>query len=280
MEAIPTLQALAEHGETPLDIVEGALAFSLLRDRKRVAAPIMAHLDRLCEQVAEAVSRQDAELGASGLPAERGLSALNHVLLGLNGYSGDAEDYDDLDNADLARVIDRRKGLPVALSILYMHVGRAQGWQVEGLAFPGHFLIRIGRDGQWVIADPFHEGAVLDAPALRALLKAMSGADAELSPAHYSPVPDRDVLLRLQNNIKVRLIRQRDYDGAADVLDGMLTLSPDDAVLWRESGLVNAKVGKVKAAIRALEHYMDRETSEAARQEAADLVADLKSRVN
>lgn len=280
MKPTAMLEHLATLGEAPFDILEGALAFSLLRNPRRDDAPARALIDGLCDQVADIVKQQDDELTTEGNPAERALAVLNHVILGLNGFQGDSESYDDLENADIIRVVDRRKGLPVALSILYMRIGRAQGWQVDGLGFPGHFLIRIGRDGQWIIADPFHEGAALDAPELRGLLKSMTGSDAELKPEHYNPVSDRDVLLRLQNNIKVRLIRARDYEGAAGILDGMLTLAPDQTVLWRESGLVNARTGKVSAAIRALEQYIDRETSEPARREAVDLVAELKSRVN
>ena len=69
-------------------------------------------------------------------------------------YRGDSDTYDDLQNADLVRVIERRKGLPVALSILYLHVARAQGWDAEGLAFPAHFLIRVGIDGARHVSIP------------------------------------------------------------------------------------------------------------------------------
>ena len=129
------------------------------------------------------------------------------------GYRGDSETYDDLQNADLARVIERRKGLPVALSILYLHVARAQGWEAEGLAFPGHFLIRVEIDGARHVLDPFNDGLVR-AAELRALLQRVLGPQAELSPEHFDPVPDRDVLLRLENNVRLRLAKREDWAGA------------------------------------------------------------------
>src|SRR5258708_36332460 len=117
------------------------------------------------------------------------------------------------------RVIDRRKGLPVALGILYIHAARAQGWDMAGLAFPGHFLVRLQDAGTRLILDPFHGGKPREAAELRDLLKAITGNEAGLTPAHYAPVSDRDGLLRLQNNPKPRLIdsRQLGEAMAADV---------------------------------------------------------------
>lgn len=89
------------------------------------------------------------------------------------GYAGDVLTYDDLQNANLIRVIDRRKGLPVALGILWIHAARARGWRADGLAFPGHFLVRLEHR---VIVDPFNEGRLCDAAFLRRLLRATAGA--------------------------------------------------------------------------------------------------------
>ena len=96
-----------------------------------------------------------------------------------------------------------------------MHAARQQGWSAAGLAFPGHFLIRIDHGGERAIVDPFNGGKVCGAGDLRDLLKAMQGADAELTPDHYADVSDREILLRLQNNIKLRLMQLKQADKAA-----------------------------------------------------------------
>src|SRR5215467_14418066 len=103
--------------------------------------------------------------------------ALNEIILLKYGYSGDELTYDDLQNANLIRVIDRRKGLPVALGILYIHAARAQGWDIAGLAFPGHFLVRLADGTGRVIVDPFHGGQICGAAELRELLKAAAGPE-------------------------------------------------------------------------------------------------------
>src|SRR5690606_10569173 len=115
---------------------------------------------------------------------------------------------------DLVRVIDRRKGLPIAISILYIHAGRAQGWNVVGLSFPGHVVIRLEEEGHRLIADPFNGGKVLQAPDLRSLVKNALGDKAELSADYYNPATNREMLIRLQNNIKLRQVESEDYEEA------------------------------------------------------------------
>lgn len=181
---------------------------------------------------------------------------LAEVIARAYAFRGDNETYDDLQNADITRVIERRKGLPVALSILYLHVARSQGWNAEGLAFPGHFLIRVAIDDARHVVDPFHDGAVRDATDLRELLRKVLGPDAELEPRHFEPVPDSDVLLRLENNVRLRLAKRDDWPGAARSLERMLAISPDRPELLFEAGEINAQLDNRRAAIAAFERFL------------------------
>ena len=217
--------------------------------------------------------------GAAGDVAER-TRALNEILLLKYGYSGDALTYDDLQNANLMRVVDRRKGLPVALGILYMHAGRAQGWESVGLAFPGHFLIRLSDGPERLILDPFHGGRICTAAELRELLKATAGLDSELQTEHYAPVSDRDVLLRLQNNLKARLIQTEQYERAVMVVETMLMLAPDLVEVWREAGLLHARLGNMRSAAAALEQVVLRAPDDMARHQAAAMLQQLRSKLN
>ena len=133
----PALADLCAGDGERLDLLEAALALSVRRrDQPIGLEPFRAHVAAMASDLADLVRRR----GASP-------ESLAEVIARSYGYRGDVESYDDLQNADLVRVIERRKGLPVALSILYLHVARAQGWDAEGLAFPAHFLIRVGIDG-------------------------------------------------------------------------------------------------------------------------------------
>ncbi|MGA8400624.1 MAG: transglutaminase-like domain-containing protein, partial [Stellaceae bacterium] len=207
-------------------------------------------------------------------------NALNEIMILKHGYTGDELTYDDLQNANLMRVIDRRRGLPVALGILYLDVARAQGWDAVGLGFPGHFLVRLSDGAGRVILDPFHGGRVLDASALRELLKAIAGQEVELSPEHYAPVRDREVLLRLQNNLKTRLLQGQQYEDAVRVIETMRMLAPDLADLSREAGIIHAQLGNMKAAVRSIEEFIARSPEGVARHEAAVILQQLKAKLN
>lgn len=266
------LRELGTAREATLPIAEAALALAAF-ERPRVGPT--RYRDHL-RQLARDVSRH---AGAAGDLAARA-QALNEIILLKHGYSGDELNYDDLQNANLMRVVDRRKGLPVALGILYMHAGRGQGWETVGLAFPGHFLIRLSDGPERLILDPFHAGRICGAAELRQLLKAASGQDSELLPEHYSPVSDRDVLLRLQNNLKARLLQAQQHERAAAVVETMLMLAPDLVELWRESGLLHARVGNMRAATAALEQFVLHAPEGVARHQAAALLQQLRSKLN
>lgn len=208
--------------------------------------------------------------------AELRLSCLRRVLHEQQGYAGDNQSYDDIQNANLIRVIERRRGLPVALGLLYIVAGRHCGWQVEGLNFPGHFLVRLEMDGERLIADPFRAGAEMDAAALRGLLKSIAGEKAELSHQFYLPVSNRDILIRLQNNLKKRLIEQEDYAQAVIVVEAMEALAPDEYRALFDKGILYAKLGQKGQAIKAIEDYITRAPDARDRQQAQGILQQIR----
>lgn len=265
------LRELGTSAEPVWPIAEAALALASF-ERPRVGlARYREHLAALARDVGR-------HAGDADTLAEQA-QALNDIILLKHGYSGDELTYDDLQNANMIRVVDRRKGLPVALGILYLHAARAQGWACVGLAFPGHFLIRLGDGADRLILDPFHDGAICDAAALRDLLKAIGG-DAELSPEHYAQVSDRDILLRLQNNLKSRLVQAGRHERALKIVETMLMLAPDLTDLWRESGLLHAQLGNMRAATGHLETFVARAPDGLARHQVAAILQQLRSKLN
>ena len=266
------LHELGAAGGNVLPIAEAALALAAF-ERPRVG--FKRYRDHL-RLLARDVGRHP---GAVGDLAAR-TRALNEIILLKYGYSGDELSYDDLQNANLMRVIDRRKGLPVALGILDIHSARAPGWDLAGLAFPSHFLVRLADAAGRVIVDPFHGGQICGAAELRELLKAAAGQDSELSPEHYMEVSDRDVLLRLQNNLKARLLQAQDHERTLKIIETMLMLAPDLAELWREAGMLHRHLGNLRAAGAALEQYVVRAPDGAARHQAAVILQQLRAQLN
>ncbi|MGK9167839.1 transglutaminase-like domain-containing protein [Inquilinus limosus] len=270
----PTIQSILDRaGAQPddaIDLAEAALALAALDRPRGVGFDwYRRHLDQLVADVTREAERLP--------PAE----AMTAVLARRWGYAGDVDSYDDLQNANLMRVIDRRKGLPVTLGILYLHVARAQGWTMVGLNFPSHFLVRLDAGGARTILDPFHAGMSRGPGELRDLLKAVLDAGAELVPEHYEPVSDRDILLRLQNNLKVRHIRAGDFAKALAVIEAMRRFAPNHAPLLREAGILYARLGNMRAAIDALDRYVAAPGEpEIQRHEAAILLQSFRSSLN
>jgi regulator of sirC expression with transglutaminase-like and TPR domain len=277
-DAVAYLRRVGRQADAEIDLGEAALRLASLGRPQVPLDRYREHLATLAGDVASAAPRAEADAPAARL--EQRAEALRAALVAKNGYRGDRLTYDDLQNANLMRVVDRRRGLPVALGILYIHAARAQGWTIDGLGFPGHFLIRLETPGARLILDPFNDGAAVEAGTLREMLKGTAGPQAELQPEHHAPVGNRQVLMRLHNNLKSRLIQGDRIAEAVAVIEQMQLFAPDDVSLWRESGLCHAQLGNLGAAIAALDSFLARCESDRQRHEAATLIAQLRRRLN
>lgn len=269
------LRRFGSGSDSAINLAEAALLIAALDTPK---APIEVYQDHLRE-LARDTAEQAVALNCESSLEER-ITALRNTLVERHGYGGDQETYDDLQNANLMRVIDRRKGLPIALGILYMHCARSQGWTVSGLNFPGHFMLRFDLGSERAIVDPFNEARMRDTAELRNILKAFAGNEAELKPEHYTPMLNRDILIRLLNNMKLRLMQDKRVNQAVEMIETMLMIAPERAGIWHDAGSLHARVGNLRAAIIAFEQYMDLSHESDIKTQTADLLAELKARLN
>jgi len=275
-----TLAQFADKADDAIDIAETAL---LLASFDHPASDLQVYREHL-KAIAEAV--YDAAV-ADGFdiknPAPEDMArTLTKVMVGEFRYAGDEETYDDLDNANLMRVIERRRGLPVSLGILYIFAARAQGWSAAGLNFPGHFLIRLeSLDGRRVIIDPFHGGRAMETQSLRELLKLVrQDAGAELESDHYKTVSNREILIRLQNNVKTRRMELNEIAGALEAVVSMQILDPENANLWREGGVMHMRLGHLKHAVESFEGFMARVQDGPDRRKISQVVQELRERLH
>ncbi len=269
---IPSLQAIGSLPDTEIDIAAAALQLARAHAPTADWQSASNHLSCLARKVVQ------RSVGVIDDPTARA-AIIRSLLVDEYGYHGDAETYDDPANADLIRVIERRKGLPVALGILWLHCAQAAGWPAHGLDFPNHFLIALGGDSRYVILDAFADGAPLHATELRTLLKQVSGEAAELRREQLQPVSTRDVLLRLQNNIKLRRLHQGDLKGTLDCLDIMLTIAPQNAMLWCEAALINQRLERISAALHCYDRFLDLSPAGDTADHIRTAVAELRARM-
>jgi len=199
--------------------------------------------------------------------AEERVAALNQFLFEELGYCGNTEEYYDPRNSYLNEVLDRRTGIPITLAVLYMVLGRRIGLPLEGVSFPGHFLVRLRLRAGMLVLDPFAGGMPLSEAELRERLARVIPAEAtedvpvrELPLEQFlEPATNRQILARMLRNLKA-IYRETDKpQHLLDVLNRMLVVTPDASAELRERGTLYHRLECYRAALKDLTDYVQRE---------------------
>ena len=202
-----------------------------------------------------------------GYGVEERVVGLNQFLFQELGFWGNTEDYYDPRNSYLNDVIDRKTGIPISLAILYMEVGRRVGLPLEGVSFPGHFLVRLRMRGGMLVLDPFSGGAAQSEAQLRQRLQRVIPEDAvgRVPVAglpldqFLEPASNRQILARVLRNLK-GIYRETDKpERMLDVLNRMLLVAPEASAELRERGLLYQRLECHRAALKDLSDYASRE---------------------
>jgi regulator of sirC expression with transglutaminase-like and TPR domain len=266
-EAEHALAGLGRRTEAEFNLFEAALLCAVHDDPARDAGFARAIANEAIDRVASRLKRQ--------LPDE----ALADALCGDLDFSGDVMTYDDLANADLISVCERRKGLPVALGVLFLTAGRACGLDVAGADFPAHFLLRLESNEGPLALDPFAGGRVVLPSELvrRALHAGLPPRAADDLDRLMTPVSDRRVLVRLQNNVYARAFHQGDFGRAERAAIRRALLAPDDHRPWIDVASAREALGALNGAIEAMARAAER----GAETGSADLARErLRRRLN
>jgi regulator of sirC expression with transglutaminase-like and TPR domain len=161
-------------------------------------------------------------------------------------------------------VLERRTGIPISLAVVYLELARRAGLRVDGINFPGHFLLRIpagddGGDGpsdDGVIVDPFHGGAVLSEYDCRQLLRQHVGEDAAFDPSLLAPATRHDIIVRMLVNLKRLYVRMRSFPQARFISTLLLAADPSAVSELRDRGLLAYHLQDFAGALRDLEEYL------------------------
>jgi regulator of sirC expression with transglutaminase-like and TPR domain len=242
----------------------------------RPALPVeryQRHFANLAEKVGK-YARDDA----GPVPADEMADALKQILNRNYGY-GPGDHTSDVDCYDLTRVVDSRAGSSETLAMLYVETARRLDWTCEALQVPGRLLIRLESLGERVIVDPLGDGQPMEPADIRAIIKAFGGNEAEMTPGSLEPLSDLELLLRMFAAKKALLLRGKRIEDAADVIDTALMLAPSDPTLWRERGLINARLDRIRDAIDALEEYLRLGKGDEGRYHTTILLQELRGRL-
>jgi regulator of sirC expression with transglutaminase-like and TPR domain len=187
---------------------------------------------------------------------ERAVMALNHYLFQELGFRGNSEQYYDARNSYLNEVLDRRTGIPITLSLVYIEVGRRAGLEVEGVGLPGHFVVRVQTPARGMLVDPFHGGTLMSERDCQERLDRIFGGKVKLEPKMLRPCGHKDMIERVLRNLKAIHLRDEDRLRALRVVDLLLALSPGSAEDLRDRGVLYAALDCYGVAARDLEAYL------------------------
>jgi regulator of sirC expression with transglutaminase-like and TPR domain len=202
------------------------------------------------------------------------IDRLNRYFFGELGFAPNISDYFDPRNSLLNEVIDRRTGIPITLSLLYMEIGRGAGLSMRGINFPGHFLVRCEAARGSIILDPYSLGASLDEKALHDRLAEIrdGGALRSRLPELLAGADKKDIVIRMLRNLKAIYLRDEKFALALPIVDWIVAASPGEAMEIRDRGFIYQELECFRAAVNDFESYL-------ALTPAATDVADVRARL-
>lgn len=265
------LSEIVKGSEQELNLAEAAL---LIARDEYPALDVEAYL-RQIDELATGVQQR--------LPAQAGLEdtlvALNQFLFVEQGFSGDMDNYDDPRNSFLNEVLDRKRGIPITLSILYLEVGRRLGLPLKGVSFPGHFLVKFTtREGE-VVLDPFSGGCLMSKEDLEQMLEDTFGA----AEAAYAPLErllisanKKEILVRMLRNLKGAYLRRERHDKALTVVNQILLIQPDQPDEVRDRGHIYEHLECFRAALENYQSYLAQRPGAGDAPDVHKRIAELK----
>jgi regulator of sirC expression with transglutaminase-like and TPR domain len=234
--------------QSGIDLFEAALA---------IAADRYPNLDlAIYREEVDAIGGKVAARMNQASEARTTLLAINSVLFDELGFSGNSADYFDPRNSYLNEVIERRTGIPITLSVLYIEVGNRIGLQLKGVGMPLHFLVKHTGEGEDIFVDPFNGGKLMDADACAEFLANLSGGAISLLPEHLAEVSTEQILIRILGNLAAIYRKRSEYAVAIETIDRILLIDSKCAPYIRDRGSLLTAAQRPKLAADDYERYL------------------------
>jgi regulator of sirC expression with transglutaminase-like and TPR domain len=253
------LTALTAASNAPgTGLAQAALVIARIEYPQLDVEAYLAKLDAMGELARQAVQcHVDVTGDSSTLSC---IKAVNKYLFEELQFVGNRERYEDPRNSCLNEVLDKRTGIPITLSVVYMEIARRAGLHIDGVNFPGHFLVRCpeigGRGGSGLIIDPFHGGALLSEHDCRLLLQRHVGTEVAFNKSLLAPTTRLQIIARMLLNLKRIYVHMRSFPQARDVTELLLAVTPSALSELRDRGLLAYHLNDVTGALRDLQMYL------------------------
>lgn len=257
----------ADRPEEQIDLGLAALTIALPEYPTLDFSAFLGRISDLALEVAERAGR-DAD-------AFRTIAALNFVLFARHGFRGNRDAYYDPKNSFLNEVIERKTGIPITLSVLYMEVAARVGLTVDGVGFPGHFMVKVQADGNEIVIDPFNSGDIKTDEDMATMLEQMYGGKVNLRSEFLAPVSKKQVLTRMLTNLKAIYAKANDMVKTLGTLERLLILDPASAEDTRDRGVIYTRLECYGQAKDDFERYLqlapDADDAAAIREQLVEL---------
>jgi regulator of sirC expression with transglutaminase-like and TPR domain len=269
MQAAERFERMARGPDQAIDLVRGALLIAAEEYPELDIEGSVGVLNGFAETLRK---RLRPDIGPTD-----SIRALNRYMFEELGFHGATEDYYDPRNSFLNDVLERRTGIPITLAIVYMSLGRGIGLRLEGVSFPGHFLVRCPVHDGTAILDPYHKGASLGIADLQKRLTPVQGKAPTRNEvaALLAPASAREILSRLLRNLRGIYVHYRQLPQALSATSRILALSPDNAREWRERANLHLNLECFRAALTDFQSYLalapDAEDADAIRSKVVEL---------
>jgi regulator of sirC expression with transglutaminase-like and TPR domain len=239
---------LVRQPEAAIDLAEATL---LIAKEEYPDLHLAGYLARLDDMGAEV-----RRLTGGSRDPHRLIAGLGEHLFRCLGFRGNAADYYDPKNSFLNEVLDRRVGIPITLSTVYLEVGRRAGLHLHGVGMPGHFLVKYVGPSEEIVIDPFGGGAIVSPADCQRILDRIFDGKAEFQPGMLATVGTRQILTRMLTNLKAIFFNQEEYSKALSIVERLLILHPHDAGEIRDRGLLSCQLRCYAEAIADLDQYV------------------------
>jgi len=267
---------LVDQSRSPLPLLEAVASLAVDAYPDRDPAVSVAAVRHLGERLSLRI--------AADMSALHRLRLLNHFLFEELGFRGNVEGYDEPDNSYLNRVLERRLGIPISLTVIYAEVGRAVGLKFAGVGFPSHFLAKLTVSDGALLIDVFAGGLLLSEVELRQRLNAVFDGDPPRPlEAYLQAASEREVLTRWLHNLKRIHAQAGDWERLLKVANRLVILRPDSSEELRDRAFAYEQLECPRAAADDLAQYLARRPDAVDAGEVRKRLSDLQrsaSRLN
>jgi regulator of sirC expression with transglutaminase-like and TPR domain len=257
-----------DRGEAKIDLGRAALTMAAADYPDLDINLYLARIDELAADV-------QARLGAEP-DIHQTITILNDVLFREHGFHGNRENYFDPRNSFLNEVLDRRMGIPISLSVLYMEVAQKIALPLQGVGFPGHFLVKYTGVKEEIVIDPFNHGEIRSRKHLQTMLNRLYGSKISFDPDFLTAVTKKQILRRMLNNLELIYLRENELTKGLSIVERLLVLDPTSAENIRDRGIIYLRLECFKQALEDLQRYLSlapqAEDADAIRDEIAGLM--------